>query len=294
MNKTRDRLPNGNNYCHLYKDDIGCDNIHNSETNETYRIVPDPSCLGFHLERFKGGKLIARNSITFKELKILTDLTGQNYLLESLSGHGGEKISKSVTKTTNNHGLPKLLIVGSMRHGKDTFAEILRDKFGYKFESSSEAASRIFIYDKLKDKYGYKTPDECFKDRVNHRAEWYDMICEYNKGNRARLATEILKEADCYVGMRDVEEINECMRQELFDIIIWVDASERLPNEPSDSFNIDKSVAHLIVTNNGTLEEFEKKVIDIGEIMLGLKPVLNYRGEEVLDKYDILPTSKEG
>ena len=30
----------------------------------------------------------------------------------------------------NNGKLPKLLILGHMRHGKDTLAEIYRDRFG--------------------------------------------------------------------------------------------------------------------------------------------------------------------
>jgi hypothetical protein len=90
MTKTREKLQNGNKYCHIYNDDDGCTNFHNTETNETYRIVPDLSCLGFHLERFEGGILKTRNSISFDELKILSDLGGSNYLLSSLSGKGGE------------------------------------------------------------------------------------------------------------------------------------------------------------------------------------------------------------
>jgi hypothetical protein len=78
--------------------------------------------------------------------------------------------------------------------------------FGYNYKSSSLAASEIFIYDTLKDKYGYKTPEECFEDRVNHRAEWFDLICDYNKDDKARLAKEIMKSADIYVGMRSNEE----------------------------------------------------------------------------------------
>lgn len=154
-----------------------------------------------------------------------------------------------------------------MRHGKDSFAEILNEHFGLFFQSSSQAAANIFLYDSLKDKYGYKTPEECFEDRVNHRAEWKTMICDYNKNDRAKLAKEILKNSDCYVGMRDREEINECMRQGLFDIIVWIDASDRLPLEPADSFDIDKSCADIIIENNGTFEEFKEKVLRFGKIL---------------------------
>jgi len=164
-------------------------------------------------------------------------------------------------------GFPKLLIIGSARHGKDTFAEILQDKFGLKFESSSQAAADIFIYEKLKDKYGYNDSVECFVDRVNHRQEWYEMICDYNKDDKARLAKSILESSDCYVGMRDAGEIAESINQGLFDLIIWVDGSKRLPLEDGGSFNIDMSLADIIIENNTTLEDFERKVYRLGKIL---------------------------
>ena len=136
-----------------------------------------------------------------------------------------------------------------------------------KFISSSQAAADIFIYDYLKPIYNYETPEECYEDRFNHRSEWYNLICAYNKDDRAKLAKGILELNDCYVGMRDRGEIEECMKQGLFDIIIWVDASKRLPVENSSSFNIDPSCADIIVDNNGTLEEFTTKVIRIGKIL---------------------------
>jgi hypothetical protein len=163
---------------------------------------------------------------------------------------------------------PKLLIIGHARHSKDTLAEILYENFGYTFESSSQSASNIFLYDLLKDKYGYETPEECFEDRVNHRQEWYEAICEYNKDDKARLAKGILERSNCYVGMRDREEITECMRQGVFDLIIWVDASGRLPLEDASSFNIDKSCADIIIENNNTLEEYREKVIRLGKTLL--------------------------
>jgi hypothetical protein len=162
---------------------------------------------------------------------------------------------------------PSLLIIGHARHAKDTMAEILGENFGLKFQSSSQAAADIFIYDELKTKYGYKNSIECFEDRVNHRQEWYEMICDYNKDDKARLAKGILELTDCYVGMRDRGEIEECINQELFDLIIWVDASDRLPLEDASSFNIDKSCADVIIDNNGTYEEFVQRVIRFGKIL---------------------------
>ena len=161
----------------------------------------------------------------------------------------------------------KLLIIGNMRHGKDTLAEIMNEEFGMTFVSSSQAAADIFLYDLLKEKYGYRDSVECFEDRVNHRQEWYEAICDYNKDDRAKLAKGILEMADCYVGMRDRDEITECINQGLFDLIVWVDASDRLPLEDASSFNIDKSCADIVIENNGTFEEFKEKVVRLGKFL---------------------------
>jgi dephospho-CoA kinase len=163
--------------------------------------------------------------------------------------------------------LPKLLIVGHMRSGKDSLGEILQESIGLSFVSSSQAAADIFIYKELKELYNYKTAEECFEDRVNHRAEWYNLICGYNKADKAKLAKGILELNDCYVGMRDKAEIDECMKQGLFDLIVWVDASDRLPMEDANSFNIDKTCADIIVENNGTFDEFKTKVLRLGGIL---------------------------
>ena len=162
----------------------------------------------------------------------------------------------------------KLLIIGHMRHGKDTVAEMIEDYSGMSFKSSSEMAAEIFIYDKLKNKYGYNSFIECFEDRMNHRAEWHDLICEYNIPDKARLAKEILKYNDMYVGMRSQDEIQKCINDGVFDLIIGV-YDERKPLEPKDSFNIDlwKS-SDIIVPNNSTLEVLKTKVEKICDLLL--------------------------
>lgn len=162
---------------------------------------------------------------------------------------------------------PTLLVISGMRSGKDTFGEIMASEFGLKYTASSQAAADIFIFDELKDKYKYETVDDCFNDRFNHRAEWYNLICEYNKDDKARLAKEILKYSDAYIGMRDREEIAECIKQNLFDIVIWIDASDRVPLEGSDSFNIDKSCADIIIENNSDYKSFKDKVINFGNLI---------------------------
>lgn len=162
-------------------------------------------------------------------------------------------------KSNSNKGLT-FCVIGHMQHGKDTVAEMIRQHFGLEFQSSSQAAADIFIYDELKDKYGYKTPKECFEDRVNHRKEWYDLICNYNKHDKARLAKGILEKADMYVGMRSSAEIAECLNQALFTHVIGV-YDPRKPHEPEDSFDIDLfKDADFIIPNGGDLWDLRQKV----------------------------------
>jgi dephospho-CoA kinase len=154
----------------------------------------------------------------------------------------------------------KICLLGHCRHGKDTVAGMLQEMMGLTFESSSEAASKIFLYDALREKYGYTSPEQCFEDRVNHRAEWHDLICDYNKDDKARLAKEILKNADIYVGMRSDTEIKKCLEDGLFDMVIAV-YDPRKPLEPASSFNIDMwAVADVVIPNAGTLEDLRNKL----------------------------------
>lgn len=97
----------------------------------------------------------------------------------------------------------RLLILGHGRHGKDTVAEILRDHHGMSFMSSSFAAAELVCRPYL-DALGitYSTAEECYADRINHRAAWHDAIKAYNREDPARLAKDILADNDCYVGMR--------------------------------------------------------------------------------------------
>lgn len=151
----------------------------------------------------------------------------------------------------------KLLVIGHGRHGKDTTCEILRDKYDYSFESSSKFCSKLFIYDQLKDKYGYANEEECYADRHNHRAEWYDSICAFNVPDGATLGRAIFKEHDIYCGLRNKREFFAMKNTGVFDKAIWVDRSDHLPPESKNSMSLEQWMADYTIDNNGTLEELE-------------------------------------
>ncbi len=154
----------------------------------------------------------------------------------------------------------KLLVIGHGRHGKDTVCELLRDRYGYSFESSSQFCSRLFIYDQLKDQYGYANEQECYADRHNHRQEWYEAICAYNVPDAARLGREIFSAHDIYCGLRNKKEYHAMRNTGVFDYAIWVDRSDYLPAEPKTSMSLEQWMADFTIDNNGTLAELEFNV----------------------------------
>lgn len=162
----------------------------------------------------------------------------------------------------------KLLIIGKGRMGKDTVAEILRDDLGFTFKSSSYAAYEIFIYKIFKEKYAFSTLQEAYEARHDYREELFQLIQEYNTPDKTKLAKSILEMSDMYVGMRCKQEVEACITKGIFDLIIWVDASERVDYvESEDSITVTKAHADIIIDNNGTEEELRKKVYNLGRIL---------------------------
>lgn len=171
--------------------------------------------------------------------------------------------------------MKNILIIGHARHGKDTTAEILQEIYGFTFESSSVAAARIFLFDRLKAQYGYKTFEECFEDRVNRRKEWHAHICDYNKDDKARLAKDILVNSNMYVGMRSNVEVEECLKQRIFDFVIAV-YDPRQPLEDASSFNIDIwAKADIVIPNSGTIRDLRHRLRKLEALLTSPKLHLN-------------------
>jgi hypothetical protein len=164
--------------------------------------------------------------------------------------------------------LPKLLVIGHGRHGKDTVCEYLNKHMRFDFKSSSKFCSERFIFDMLKDKYGYADEQECYADRHAHRVEWYDAICAYNVPDPARLGREIFAAHDIYCGLRNKKEFHAMKNTGVFDYAIWVDRSDHLPLEPKDSMSLEQWMADYTIDNNGTIEELEFNINELMHMIL--------------------------
>lgn len=148
---------------------------------------------------------------------------------------------------------PRILIIGHARHGKDTVAEYLRDRTGLTFRSSSPfLAEKVVMPELAKRGLHYPTVDACYADRGAHRTAWAEIISEYNGKDATKLARAILREADCYVGMRMAREFEASAG--LFDHILWVDATGRgIPPEDPGSMGIAFELGMVRVDNGFAL-----------------------------------------
>ena len=166
---------------------------------------------------------------------------------------------------------PKLMICGYARHGKDTFAELMQKELGYAFASSSHVACKEFIYERmLNEGFEYASWEQCYEDRVNNRDYWYDRICEYNAEDLTKLSRLVYEDSDIYVGIRDDKEFLACESQGVFHLSVWVDASERLPPEPTSSNKITPDMCDLIVNNNYEQEAMVGQAYSVHSIAMGL------------------------
>lgn len=165
---------------------------------------------------------------------------------------------------------PRIAVIGHARHGKDTVAELLRDRYGFRFQSSSLWAAKNIMLDAF---YAvgkeYASAEECFEDRGAHRAFWYDTISRYNEHNPTRLGRELLEDVDIYVGIRSEQELTALQKAGLIDLTVWVDAGARLPPEPTSSCTVQPTQADLVLRNNLGPGEL---AAEVEKLMCGVLP----------------------
>lgn len=155
----------------------------------------------------------------------------------------------------------KLFVIGHKEHGKGHFCQIAQRIFGLSAMGTSVFNAQM-MFNLMRDTHGYATIEECHADRKNHRKFWFDKIREFCGDTPHRVYQNIFADHDICEGARNRQEFNSGLKHgAVGDLIIWVDASERKPIEADDSMELTKEDAHIIITNNGTIEEFEAKVI---------------------------------
>lgn len=152
--------------------------------------------------------------------------------------------------------LPRVLVIGHGRHGKDAAAARLADLAGWSFVSSSEFCAQKAVYPFVADLY----PDwrAAYEDRATYRDLWFHAIRAYNLRPGPTLPEQIFRKHQIYVGMRSRAEFAGA--RDLFDLVLWIDASRRLPPEPSGSMELTAEDADLVIDNNGDEADLDRRL----------------------------------
>jgi hypothetical protein len=153
----------------------------------------------------------------------------------------------------------KLIIVGHARSGKDTVAEVLRDEYGMKFQSSSVFCLKTAIIPALNIRgIHYSSTEDYMKYResvYDWRRIWHEAIADFNTPDKTKLGRLLFAEFDIYVGLRSNTEFNALRNEGVFDYAIWVDAQDRgIMPEPRSSNKIEPWMADYVLDNNYTVE----------------------------------------
>lgn len=156
--------------------------------------------------------------------------------------------------------LPKIMVVGYARHGKDSVGQILHDTFEFQYKEASRVIAEEIAFPALKDVYGYESEEECYQDRVNHRKEWYDLVNDYCGSDPTRFGRLVYSQSDVYTGVRHKREFHAMKNANVFQISIWVDRSNHEPPEDKSSNTIEPWMADFVIDNNGSPEDLQQMV----------------------------------
>lgn len=177
--------------------------------------------------------------------------------------------------------LPKLMVIGYARHGKDTACEMLRDMYGFQFMSSSTFCIEKAVRPRLlREGYGYESNEECQNRREevpDWRRLWFEAIRDYNTPDPSRLGRELYSQYDIYCGIRRLEEFEALRDQGVFQLSIWIDASKRLPPEAQSSNTLAPNMTDFVVNNNGSLSELKTRLCILMDGLMSFQKFMGFR-----------------
>lgn len=162
--------------------------------------------------------------------------------------------------------MKRVLFVGHGRHGKDTACEELSKATGWKNAGTTSLYLTPYVIKEYERLGMGHLRNDAYLHRHQNRELWRRVGDEIRQNDPALLVKEALKVGPITGGCRGLPEIEAVRRESVVDLIVWVDASKRLPPDPTVEFGPE--VADLILANNGTEAEFRYKIQRLGGALL--------------------------
>lgn len=171
----------------------------------------------------------------------------------------------------------KICVIGHAGCGKDTVCELLRDMWGLRFVSATDMMIERIIYPCLGPIYSNQESDkpasqhlvinDLRKNKDDWRTLWFELTRFYNRHDPARHIRNVMEVSDICCGVRDRKELDAAKEDGMFDLVVWVDASDRVEDEPTSSITVSAGDADFVLNNNGTEVALVDEVINMMEIV---------------------------
>jgi len=149
-------------------------------------------------------------------------------------------------------------IMGPSRSGKDEAASFFVQHFSLRYSGSTS----IVISREVAKREGISFR-EAHDQRHERKQYWYDLGNEMRRDDPAYVAREAMKDSDILVGLRDGEELETIRKENLCELIIWIDRI--VPFDPTLKF--DSSYCDIVIQNHWTLEDYHRRLMRVGLAM---------------------------
>lgn len=123
------------------------------------------------------------------------------------------------TAKPDHRTLPKILIVGPGRCGKDSLGEFIHKHSKHTYAGSTSKFLAKYVADLFKI-----TPEQAYEMRHKHRQQWFEIGNRIRENDHGLLQKEALAVGNVVAGIRDFREIAWACCCDIYDHIIWIDA----------------------------------------------------------------------
>jgi hypothetical protein len=152
----------------------------------------------------------------------------------------------------------RLLVVGRKGHGKDAVARVFSERLGQPYRPATLEFLEL-QGDNFLRSMGFKDVEEAYKRRDEYRELLYEMMNVYNEEVPYKLLDHVLCKSGIYTGLRNKEHLLPAQEDNIIDLTVWVDATERL-GWGEEPMTILPEMADEVIVNNGTEEELVERV----------------------------------
>ena len=153
----------------------------------------------------------------------------------------------------------KLAICGRGRAGKDEAAKWFNENTTVRYSGFSTSA---VITPYAAKRLGI-SEEEAFRRRHEDRMLWYKIGNELREHDPAFLARQTFERGDIAVGIRDANEMQAVLDEELIDLAIWIERD--VPPDPTLTYGPE--FCDVIVLNTGEIEAMYARLEALSKAM---------------------------